>query len=159
MNHFKAPQCLNSCALHQNIVLEFLHYFFDLSSTSLKTSPNASAATAEGCTKYNRQKNYNYGDQRSQYNCLTSSVLSSLHLMGIYNVLHIWHIRAIPTFRVYRLYDSCMQASQTTSDSHHPRTINSDLGMMRQGYQCDTIANIILSRLILMNNVNNLVDQ
>ena len=25
--------------------------------------------------------------------------------MDICNVLHIWHIRAIPTYRVYRLYD------------------------------------------------------
>ena len=23
------------------------------------------------------------------------------------NVLHIWHIRAIPTYRIYRLYDYC----------------------------------------------------
>ena len=28
-----------------------------------------------------------------------------LRYFGICNVLHIWHIRAIPTYRVYRLYD------------------------------------------------------
>ena len=29
-----------------------------------------------------------------------------LRYLGICNVLHIWHIRAIPTYRVYRLYDN-----------------------------------------------------
>ena len=28
-----------------------------------------------------------------------------LRYLGICNVLHIWHTRAIPTYRVYRLYD------------------------------------------------------
>ena len=32
--------------------------------------------------------------------------LSILRYLGICNVLHIWHIRAIPTYRVYRLYDN-----------------------------------------------------
>ena len=31
--------------------------------------------------------------------------LPILRYLGICNVLHIWHIRAIPTYRVYRLYD------------------------------------------------------
>ena len=31
--------------------------------------------------------------------------LPVLRYLGICNVLHIWHIRAIPTYRVYRLYD------------------------------------------------------
>ena len=31
--------------------------------------------------------------------------LPILRYLGICNVLYIWHIRAIPTYRVYRLYD------------------------------------------------------
>ena len=32
--------------------------------------------------------------------------LHILRYLGICNVLHIWYIRAIPTYRVYRLYDN-----------------------------------------------------
>ena len=32
--------------------------------------------------------------------------LPVLRYLGICNVLYIWHIRVIPTYRVYRLYDS-----------------------------------------------------
>ena len=31
--------------------------------------------------------------------------LPILRYLGICNVLHVWHIRVIPTYRVYRLYD------------------------------------------------------
>ena len=31
--------------------------------------------------------------------------LPILRYLGICNVLYMWHIRAIPTYRVYRLYD------------------------------------------------------
>ena len=39
--------------------------------------------------------------------------LPVLRYLGICNVLYIWHIQAIPTYRVYRLYDiwlACMHA-------------------------------------------------
>ena len=32
--------------------------------------------------------------------------LPILRYLSICNVLHIWHIRAIPPYRVYRLYDN-----------------------------------------------------
>ena len=31
--------------------------------------------------------------------------LLALRYLGFCNVLHIWSVRAIPTYRVYRLYD------------------------------------------------------
>ena len=37
--------------------------------------------------------------------------LPILRYLGICSVLHIWHIRAIPTYRVYRLYDYIIQLS------------------------------------------------
>ena len=36
--------------------------------------------------------------------------LPILRYLGICNVLYIWHIRAIPTYRVYRLYDMVMDS-------------------------------------------------
>ena len=46
--------------------------------------------------------------------------LPILRYLGICNVLHIWHIRAIPTSRVYRLYDTnyikCVPSHQQVVD-------------------------------------------
>ena len=39
-------------------------------------------------------------------------IFASLKNLGICNVLHIWHIRAIPTYGVYRLYDTHYEKSQ-----------------------------------------------
>ena len=41
--------------------------------------------------------------------------LPILRYLGICNVLHIWHIRAIPTYRVYRLYDDIMLLADKSS--------------------------------------------
>ena len=38
--------------------------------------------------------------------------LPILRYLGICNVLHIWHIRAIPTYRLYRLYDNERDATE-----------------------------------------------
>ena len=43
--------------------------------------------------------------------------LPILRYLGIFNVLHIWHIRAIPTYRVYRLYDNLGWCKTWTLDS------------------------------------------
>ena len=42
--------------------------------------------------------------------------LPVLRYLGIYNVLHIWHIRTIPTCRVYRLYDTRASGSSVNQD-------------------------------------------
>ena len=47
--------------------------------------------------------------------------LPVLRYLDICNVLHIWHIRAIPTYRVYRLYDSCI-ISQFLDESSNLKT-------------------------------------
>ena len=38
--------------------------------------------------------------------------LPVLRYFGTCNILHIWHIRAIPTYRVYRLYDNIIIMGQ-----------------------------------------------
>ena len=39
--------------------------------------------------------------------------LPILRYLGICNVLHIWHIQAIPTYRVYQLYDKHSESKGT----------------------------------------------
>ena len=42
--------------------------------------------------------------------------LPILRYLGICNILYIWHIRAIPTYRVYRLYDGVENDTSTVGD-------------------------------------------
>ena len=53
---------------------------------------------------------------------LLTRLYGILRYLDICNVLHIiWHIRAIPTYRVYRLYDSCI-ISQFLDESSNLKT-------------------------------------
>ena len=54
------------------------------------------------------------------------------------NVLHIWTIRAIPTYRVYRLYDKtnlCIYKIPET-EMHMLRQMNGEVGPVYRGNQC-----------------------
>ena len=65
------------------------------------------------------------GDSDLIFTLRNFTKLHILRYLGIYNVLHIWHIRVIPTYRVYRLYDYlCLQVAQMPADFHATNDIN-----------------------------------